>query len=190
MRSQFEKGVVGKYLALMDEQRAKIFADLNGISPEQLWKRPAPGEWSIGEILHHSFLVIHSMFPIIRIAWRWFRWTGKPFREKPYKTEFEDPYRKKGYPHWEGFLWTPKYSHRNPVPLSKLLTETRKAHQEVRNFFERKDQSLLGHIYFILPVFGIFNLVQALRIGIYHDQLHYDDVIAQWRSIDNQTYEK
>ena len=41
---------------------------------------------------------------------------------------------------------------------------------------------MLEHIYFILPIFGIFNLIQALRVGMYHDQSHYEDVIAQWQA--------
>ena len=120
----------------MDDQREKAFMDLEGISPEQLWQRPAPSEWSIGEILNHNTLVIQSMFPMVRFAWRWFGWTSKLFENRPIQTEIEDPYRKKGYPHWEGFLWKPKYSHRNQLPLSRLLEETRRIHQEVRDFFE------------------------------------------------------
>jgi hypothetical protein len=189
MRSQFEDSVVGKYLALMDEQREKTFADLNGISPEQLWKRPAPGEWSIGEILHHNLLLIQSVSPMITFAW-WFRWVGEWFKNKPYKTEIEDPYRKSSFPHWTGFIWKPKYSNEKQVPFSTLVEETRQTHQKFRTFYEGKDEAVLGHVYLFDPLFGFFNLIQALKIGIYHDQLHYDDVIAQWRSIDSLTNHK
>lgn len=182
MASHKCKSIIPKYLKLMDDQRETTFSALEGIGIAQLWQRPAPGEWSIGEILHHNILVMRSMFPLIAFAW-WFRWVGKLFQEKPYRIEIEDPYRKKGYPHWEGFLWTPKFSHKNPVPLNDLLEETRKIHQEVHDFYNPKTESVLGHIYFILPIFGIFNLIQALRIGLYHDQLHYDDVIKQWQEI-------
>ena len=177
-----ENSVIEKNLTLMDDQREKTFMALEGIRPEQLWQRLVPSEWSIGEILNHNTLVIQSMFPMVRFAWRWFRWTSKLFENRPIQTEIEDPYRKQGYPHWEGFLWTSKYSQKNQVPLLKLLEETRKVHREVRDFFERKDESVLGHIYFILPVFGIFNLIQALSLAPYHDQLHYDDVITQWQA--------
>ncbi len=130
---------------------------LEGITLEQLWQRPAPSEWSIGEILNHNTLVIQSMLPMVRFTWRWLRCTSKLFENQLIQTEIEDPYHKQDYPHWEGFLWRPKYSQKNQVPLLKLLEETRNTHREVRDFFERKKEPVLGHIYFILPVFGIFN---------------------------------
>jgi len=185
MISKTPTKAVDRYLALMDDQREKTYAALAGITPEQLWQRPAHGEWSIGEILHHNILVIQSLFPFVRLAWRWFQWYGRMFSENLYKTEIEDPYRKKGYPHWEGFLWAPRYSSGNQVPFSLLYEKTLKAHQEIRKFYTDKYESVLGHIYFLLPVFGKFNLIQALRIGVYHDQLHYDDVIKQWEGIKN-----
>ena len=181
MDSQINNRIVQNYLELMDTQRETTFASLEGISPEQLWERPAPREWSIGEILHHNILLFRSMFPLLALMW-WFRWTGKFCRNMPYKTEIDDPYRKPGYPHWEGFLWTPKFSKKNQIPFSNLIEETRRVHRKVRAFYEQKDEAVLGHIYFVLPIFGFFNLVQALQIFLYHDQLHYDDVIKQWHA--------
>lgn len=92
----------------MDSQREKMIANLDGISQDQLWQQPAPGEWSIGEILNHNILLIQSTFPLVKFSWRWFRWTGKLLKNTPYKKEIEDPYRKQSFPHWVGFLWKPK----------------------------------------------------------------------------------
>jgi hypothetical protein len=33
------------------------------------------------------------------------------------------------------------------------------------------------------PIFGWCNLIVTLRIGIYHDQLHYDDAFKQARAM-------
>jgi len=41
---------------------------------------------------------------------------------------------------------------------------------------------VLGNLYLYDPVFGWCNLIVTLRIGIYHDQLHYDDVFKQVNS--------
>ena len=68
---------------------------------------------------------------------------------------------------------------RKPVSLEVLKAETRDLHAKIREFYEDKDEDVLGNLYLYDPVFGWCNLIVTLRIGIYHDQLHYDDVIKQ-----------
>ena len=41
------------YMNIMDSQRIAAFATLERLNNSQLWQRPAPKEWSIGEILDH-----------------------------------------------------------------------------------------------------------------------------------------
>jgi hypothetical protein len=76
-------------------------------------------------------------------------------------------------------MWTPRFNPRKPVPLEKLKTEIRELHTNIRQFYEDKDEDLLGNLYLFDPLFGWCNLIVTLRIGIYHDQLHFDDVIKQ-----------
>jgi hypothetical protein len=76
-------------------------------------------------------------------------------------------------------MWTPRFNARKPVPLETLGSELRTLHAEVRHFYEGKDEDVLGNLYLYDPLFGWCNLIVTLRIGIYHDQLHYDDVIRQ-----------
>ena len=52
-------------------------------------------------------------------------------------------------------------------------------HDEVRTFYQGKDETLLGHVFLFDPLFGFINLIQTLQVGLYHDQLHYEDVIKQ-----------
>jgi hypothetical protein len=170
---------INQYLDLMDAQREAVIKELDGLTEAQLWQRPAPGEWSIGEILNHTVLLIRSMFPFVRLAWRWFRWTSTLFKNRPYRTQIEDPYRKQNFPHWFSFPWKPKYTPENPVPLSQLLDEMRQVHDDVRAFYQGKHEAMLGHVYLFDPLFGFINLILILQIGLYHDQLHYDDVFKQ-----------
>jgi hypothetical protein len=170
--------IVEQYLDLMDEQREQVFNVLAGITRAQLWQRPAPKEWCIGEILNHNVLLLKSIFPVVRFSWRCFRWTAKMLKSRDYQTTIEDPYRKDKFPHWAGFLWTPKYTPERSVPLETLITETRQMHQAVRDFYADKDQAMLGRIFLFDPLLGFMNLIVTLRIGIYHDQLHYEDVMA------------
>jgi len=168
---------VDAYLAQLDAQREAMVIALDGLTAEQLWQRPAPGEWSIAEILNHTDILIRSTSPLVRFAWRWFRWTYHLLKNQPIRKEMEDPYRKPSFPHWFSFPWKPKFSPQNPAPLAMLLDQIRITHQEVRDFYQGKDQQVLGHVYLFDPLFGFFNLILALRIGLYHDQLHYEDVI-------------
>lgn len=171
--------VVSKYLDLLASQRESMFASLNGFTDDQLWQKPAPKEWSIGEILNHNYLLFASFLPIVQWVWRLGSWYGRLRRNRSYKTEIEDLYRDPKFPHWVGFLWTPRHNTRKPVSLEVLKAETRDQHAKIREFYEPKDEDILGNLYLYDPVFGWCNLIVTLRIGIYHDQLHYDDVIKQ-----------
>ena len=168
--------VIQNYLDLLDSQRELAFTGLDGLTEEQLWQRPAPKEWCIGEILDHNYLLIGSTFPYVKAAWKTQQRRAERRRERAYTTEIEDPYRKPSFPMWVGFLWKPRYTPRKPVPLEKLKTENRDLHAAVRAFYTEKDPALLGHTFVYDPLFGSINLIVTLRIGIYHDQLHFDDV--------------
>ncbi|HXQ38976.1 MAG TPA: DinB family protein [Anaerolineales bacterium] len=171
--------VVSKYWDLLDSQRESAFTALAGLTDSQLWQRPAPKEWSIGEILHDNYLLFASFLPIVQLLWKLNGWYGRLRRNRPYKVEIEDLYRDPKFPHWVGFLWTPRYNTRKPVSLETLKSEIRDLHAKIHEFYEHKDQDILGNLYLYDPVFGWCNLIMTLRIGIYHDQLHYDDMIKQ-----------
>lgn len=173
------KTCVSQYLDLLDSQRESVLAALDGLTDAQLWQRPALKEWSIGEILDHTYLLLVSFYPTVTWTWNLNAWYGRLRRNRPYKTETVDSYRDPKFPHWVGFLWTPRYNTRKPVPFEKIKSELRTLHADIRRFYEGKDEDVLGNLYFFDPLLGWGNLIIMLRIGIYHDQLHYDDVIRQ-----------
>jgi hypothetical protein len=78
---------------------------------------------------------------------------------------------------WTGFLWKPKYNPKRPARLVVLQEATQAVHRRAKEFYEGKALDLLGNIYGYDPVIGVVNLIQTLRVGVDHDQLHYDDVI-------------
>ena len=168
---------VSRYLDLLDSQRESAFAVCEGLSAVQIWQRPAPGEWSIGEILNHNYLLIASMFPLVKFSWKTFGWIGRQRRRRPYATDIEDVYRRKTFPMWVGFLWTPKHNPSKPASFEQLKIENRRLHADIRTFYIGKDEDVLGNIYLYDPLFGFINLIITLRIGIYHDQLHFEDVV-------------
>jgi hypothetical protein len=170
---------VDQYLDLLDAQRESAFTALEGLNDSELWQRPAPNEWSIGEILDHNYLVFASFYPAVRWIWKLAGWYGRLRRNRPYATEVEDLYRSPKFPQWVGFIWTPRYNRRKPVSFEQLKSELRTLHTTVRQFYEGKDEDVLGNLYLYDPVVGWCNLIVTLRIGVYHDQLHYEDVIKQ-----------
>lgn len=171
--------IVSEYLTLLDCQREAAFAALEGLSDSQFWQKPAPREWSIGEILDHNYLLIASMYPFLLWMWKWCGWYGRLRRNRPYQTGVEDLYRNPKFPHWVGFIWTPRYHTRNPVPFETLKMELRTLHAKICRFYEGRDEDVLGNLYLYDPLFGWYNLIVMLRICIYHDQLHYDDILKQ-----------
>lgn len=171
--------VIHSYLDLMDSQRESAFAVLDGLTDSQPWQRPAPKEWSIGEILDHNYLLTASMLPAVEWAWKLSGWYGRLRKNRAYETQIEDLYRSPKFPHWVAFQWTPRFNTHKPASLETLKFETREIHAKVREFYKNKDEDVLGNLYLYDPVFGWCNLIVTLRIGIYHDQLHYDDVIKQ-----------
>jgi len=177
------RGIIPEYLDLLDSQRERALAGLKDISDARLWRRPAPGEWSPGEILDHNYLLFASTYPIVVRIWKWIAWYGRLRRNRPYRTEIEDLYRSPKFPQWVGFLWTPRFNSRKAVPLDHLTSELRSIHRQVRQFYEGKDEDVLGNLYLYDPLFGWCNLIVTLRIGIYHDQLHFDDLLKQAASL-------
>ncbi len=171
--------VVTSYLDLLDSQRETTFVALGNLTDSHLWQRPAPREWSIGEILDHNYLVFAGFYPYVKWMWRLGGWYGHLRRKRPYKTEIEDLYRSPKFPQWVGFLWTPRYNTCQPVPFEQLKSELWTLHANIRRFYEGKDEDVLGNLYLYDPLFGWCNLIVTLRIGIYHDQLHYDDILKQ-----------
>jgi hypothetical protein len=169
----------------MDAQREAAFSALVGLSEAQIWQRPAPREWSIGEILDHNVRLSESFLPWIKINWALLGWYGQLRRKRPYPVEIDNVYKRRGFPMWTGFLWTPKYNPKRRTGKEILQKEAEAVHQRTRQFFEGKPLDVLGNIYGYDPVIGLANLVQTLKIGIDHDQLHYDDVIELAGSLKN-----
>ena len=169
-------GVVDDYLDLLDFQRESTFTVLDGITENQLWKPPGPKDWSIGQLLNHNYLLVASTMPYVKLVWKLFHKRGEHYRNRAYQTKINDVYHEPGFPMWVGFLWKPRYTEHKPVTFDQLKKEMRNLHADVRAFYESKDEAVLGNVFVYDPLFGRINLIVTLRIGIYHDQLHYEDI--------------
>jgi hypothetical protein len=180
------QSIVLTYLDLLDSQREAAFAALDDLREEQIWQRPAPKEWCLGEILDHNNLLIGSTLPYVKFAWKAQQPRAIKRRDHPFATEIEDPYRKSSFPIWAGFLRKPRYTPKHPMTLEKLKAESRGLHASVRVFYANKDPALLGNAFVYDPLFGLINPIVTLRIGIYHDQLHFDDEFKKTTALREQ----
>jgi hypothetical protein len=166
-----------EYLDLLDSQRQAAFAALEGLDEEEIWQRPAPKEWCIGEILSHTVRFYDSFFPLFRFVWKVMAWYGRLHRKRPYRTEIDNVYERPGFPHWAGFLWSPRHTPAKPQGLAVLRAEVEAVHDAVRQFYAGKDLDVLGNVHAWDPAIGVVNLITGLKVCIDHDQLHYGDVI-------------
>jgi hypothetical protein len=179
------ENVVSEYLSLMDAQRETAFAALEGLSEAQIWQRPAPKEWCIGEMLDHNVRVFESVLPWLKVGWATLGWYGRLRGKRPYPVEIDNVYKRPSFPMWTGFLWTPKYNPKRYAWLAILREQAESVHRRTHQFYVDKSLDVLGNIYGYDPVVGLANLIQTLKIGIDHDQLHYDDVIKLAGSLKN-----
>jgi 8-oxo-dGTP diphosphatase len=177
------RSITEEYLDLLDRQRKAVFASLDGLSAQQIWQRPAPKEWCIGEILSHTARVLASFLPFFQVTWALGSWLGHLRRNRPYPVEIENVYRRPGFPMWTGFLWPPRHNPQKPVPVATLKAEAESIHSRIRAFYSGKDEDVLGNIYAYDPAVGVVNLITALKVGTDHDQLHYDDVLRMVASL-------
>lgn len=170
------QNIIPDYLDLLDAQREAVLAALDGLSEEQIWQRPAPKEWCIGEILSHTVRFFGSFLPGLKLMWTLLGWYGRLRRHRPYAVEIDNVYKRPNFPMWTGFLWKPRHNPQKPIPLAELKAEVQAAHSRVRAFYTGKDEDVLGNIPVYDPAIGVVNLITALKVGIDHDRLHYDDV--------------
>jgi hypothetical protein len=168
--------IVVAYLDMMDQQREQLFADLDGLSEDDLWQVPGEKEWSIGENLDHLRVINSSMLKFYKFTWLLMLPLAKVRYDQPYQVDIDNVYKRPGFPLNTGWLWSPKYTPDKPTSLEILKENLINIHAEVRKFFAGKDPDYLGHVSLYDPVMGWLNLIRALRVGLYHDALHIEQI--------------
>lgn len=172
-------------LDLLDEQRESLLRRLGNLPEAVLWYRPGPKVWSIGEHLDHT-RVLNCCTRRLVIAYYPIAWPcARLFRNRPYKTEIDDVYKRPGFPMSVGWIWPPKYKPSRPVSQAFLHDGLRDEHTAFRRFYAAHDERILGPIVLADPVIGALNLVQWLRVQAYHDAHHYERVSVRLNNPDD-----
>lgn len=168
--------IVERYLQDMVRQHEAVFAKLEGLDEALIWQRPSQNAWCIGENLDHARALYASMLPLFINAWYLFKPVSMLRRKHPYPVEIDNVYKRPNFPQKVGWLWPPRYNPKRQISLLLLKEDIARDHQQVILFYRGKPLDLLGNTYLYDPAIGTLNLIQALRVGLYHDQLHYDAV--------------
>jgi hypothetical protein len=87
-------------------------------------------------------------------------------------------------------MWSPKYTPEKPTSLDVLKVNLTNSHKEMRKFYADKDPDYLGHVSMYDPAVGWLNLIQALRVGLYHDELHIEQIQEALLTLGNNDHEK
>jgi hypothetical protein len=171
------KIAIASHLQLMHSQRTEMFHALDGLSLELLWKKPSPQEWTIGENLDHLRVIYESWLSILRGFWFLFKPWARLRRQRPYITEIDNVYRRPGFPQKVGWIWPPRYTPQNPAALETLRKNVEEVHAATEKFYLTHEPVLLGHVPLYDPAIGKINLIQALRVAVYHDEMHLEQVL-------------
>ena len=168
--------IVLTYLETMDQQREQLFASLEGLSEDVLWQLPSEKEWSIGENLDHLRVINSSNLTLYKITWILLFSLAKLRYDKPYDVDIDNVDIRSGFPLSPGWMRFPKYTPERPTSLEVLKVNLTNSHRAVRKFYLGKDPDYLGHVSMYDPAIGWLNLIQALRVGLYHDELHIEQI--------------
>jgi len=182
--------IVLTYLELMDQQREQLFASLERLSEDQLWQSPGEKEWSLGESLDHIRVFISRNLTLYKITWILLFSLAKIRYDKPYDVDIDNVYQRSGFPLNTGWMWSPKYTPEKPTSLDVLKVNLTNSHKEMRKFYADKDPDYLGHVSMYDPAVGWLNLIQALRVGLYHDELHIEQIQEALLTLGNNDHEK
>jgi hypothetical protein len=167
---------IRRWIDLMHTQRQGLFAMLEDLSPVELWAKPTREEWSIGENLDHLRVITYSWIGIIKLSWFTMRPIAILRRSKPVETGIDNVYRRPGFPQNVGWLWPPRFTPDRPAACEVLKENLVQAQAVVEQFYVSHDPLTLGHIKLYDPAIGLISLIQGLRVAVYHDEMHIEQV--------------
>jgi uncharacterized damage-inducible protein DinB len=166
-----------------DGARARLFRSVENLSEAEQTFHPAPGKWSIAEVLEHVSLVESNVVRLLRMFLRkaeaagGARAEGEPFATVSIK-EFVEQAATNKYQSPEAAV--PSGSATIADSLARL-DETRAALETLRPVVERLDctQMLYPH-----PAFGPLNLYQWLAFMGVHQSRHRRQIEALKETLD------
>lgn len=168
--------IIREYLDQLDAQLETVVQMLDDTAPAKLWDTPTLETWSIGEQLYHLTAWLRCYRRRLELFYRAFYPVGWLLRNRPYPVEIDDVFSRPRYPNYVGFLCAPRHIPDRSLALGTLIERLSKGHDLVREFYVDKPERILGHVWLYDTAIGWVNLIQSLRIAVYHDQHHFDKI--------------
>lgn len=184
-QEEMVKKALDNILSLIHSQREGLFEKLDVIPAYLLWKKPSKEEWSIGENLDHLRVIYKSWMGFVKASWFFFAPIARLQRDRSIRIEIDNVYRRPGFPQKVGWMWPPYYTPGRPAAYDFLKQNLVITHQQVEKFYLARDVLLLGNVTLYDPAIGNLNLIQALRVAVYHDEMHIEQILQTLTEIMN-----
>lgn len=173
-----------KHFETLEQQRHMLFPVLESLSFNQLWERPKPNKWSIGEAMYHLYLITRMLRVAAQITIPSMKLFAQMRRNKPFETETYDIYKEYQQKNKRGMkapfiLDPPKKIHRS-LNFSELINLLHVETNNIARMVENIDEDIAGHIIFFDPIAHHPNLIQAVQLLAIHEAHHFRIIETQF----------
>jgi hypothetical protein len=166
-------------LQRLDESLAVLEKSLAGLAGNDWHKKPAPEQWSVGEIMHHLVLVEVQRLQYLKELLAGRRESAAPRTEEPIPEIAS--YRRK-----EQRVQTKEDMQPTPgIPPKVLLAGFRRGRTEMRAFAASVNLEKLQAVWLMTKSFGALNGAEYLEFLAAHTERHADQIQNARKTISN-----
>ncbi len=164
---------IEEYLSVLEAQRRSVFAQVEGISTERLWRRPPSGKWSAGEHQEHLLKTIRLFRRTFRVLIPFSLPIARSLRSSPYTATVPDVFE--GRPTKAPFVIAPRHRKepKDYLLLSSLKQDLEQERVRLKQLFADLDDEVAGHIKMWGGSLGWINLLQELQTLVFHEEHHF-----------------
>jgi len=163
----------------LEDRHAAFLATVAGIDQATSQKQPAPGEWSVGEIIHHVTLIERTLRRLIW-AMRW-RLVGSPARAGVQKmAALEKVGQREGRTKTMG-----RFLPSHGQPIARLIEAFNRERQKTLKLARGTNFDKLRQRAFRHYVLGYMNGEEWLLFNGYHEERHrrqIEEVLARLKN--------
>ncbi len=171
-----QRKYIDDYLSVLEAQRRSIFAQIEGLSTERLWRRPASGKWSAGEHFEHLLKAMRIFRRTFRVVIPFSLPAARLLKDKPYNAAVGDVFQ--GRTMKAPFIIRPRRRQKpkDYLLLSNLKQDLEQERIRLKHLFDGIDDDLAGHIKTWDGPLGWVNLLQELRTLGFHEEHHFEAI--------------
>ncbi|TSB45543.1 DinB family protein [Alkalicoccobacillus porphyridii] len=172
--SEMKSGMMLIYFNQLSDQRETF---LSSVVEKDVWQRPLPEKWSIGETMYHLLLLL-KRFRQINVG---YLHLAKPLahlnRQKSFKTESENIYEHYQQHHSRAMkappFIKPPSKLQEKITYKDMITELNVETRKLKSMLSNIDENIAGHIRYPDPPAHYPNLIQAIHLLVIHEQHHF-----------------